>query len=758
MLNIRNLPISEPITLYADLEKAIEYGENITTAKVKESYEHRLGEGYLLGGLEVSNLNDAGLGEETLARLGNALDTENISYALFPNDQRKGQLPLILDTKTRSYIETHLRELMTNSQEDGKPIIKWFLYVLPMNIDPDNNERSGSIKLTDDNDQIIETTYDQITNYFNAYGFVEENDDDDIFIEEEEEESTTEEMPEELTDEEKRMSKSMVLPDQNENSSYYDDIFFEEDESEEEDSEEDENIPNEDEKDEILKNTNPEDNEEDIEEFEGTKEDLLNFEEEQSNSMDNNINEENESDLTKELTTEQEQPQTNEELASLNEKVESYMNIPEELANTLKSLEIPKFNDFPKDGIHETTRNTIQKEIDDANTHIKGIEEEIKRDAISVYQKYMTDAFESIKKELNIETGNDIVINYYNKVRDKQSEFDRLLDEEVENRRQELREHFYGDKLEDYKQELLANARKWHEDEHFEEDVEQPLNEYREERLAHYNEKKSGEREEFDYWLESMEEVSAGKDQSDAIIRTKEYITNAINASQTNVNQLQQRMDEIYHELTLIEYQQRSEEEIRKAVGTNLHDDAKAKIHQKEVEELLSKNSALQKEQLIYKQKVEDREKEAEKNHQEDIQQMRKNHEKALKDNKKEIENLREEKYKLSNEYEKQKNINQTKKKKGLIKFGGSGFIIAALLFGGGGALLSNHDHQKQVDEKSEKIEQQDKNIKSQEKKLEEQEKEYKASEEQKQQELDKAKEEADKAKKEAEDAKKKKK
>src|SRR5699024_7405230 len=613
LLNIRNLPISEPITLYADLEKAIEYGENITTAKVKESYEHRLGEGYLLGGLEVSNLNDAGLGEETLARLGNALDTENISYALFPNDQRKGQLPLILDTKTRSYIETHLRELMTNSQEDGKPIIKWFLYVLPMNIDPDNNERSGSIKLTDDNDQIIETTYDQITNYFNAYGFVEENDDDDIFIEEEEE-STTEEMPEELTDEEKRMSKSMVLPDQNENSSYYDDIFFEEDESEEEDSEEDENIPNEDEKDEILKNTNPEDNEEDIEEFEGTKEDLLNFEEEQSNSMDNNINEENESDLTKELTTEQEQPQTNEELASLNEKVESYMNIPEELANTLKSLEIPKFNDFPKDGIHETTRNTIQKEIDDANTHIKGIEEEIKRDAISVYQKYMTDAlesikkelnietgndivinyynkvrdkesefdhlqeeevekrrqelrehvygreeeikryaiivyqkfmrnaFESIKKELNIETGNDIVINYYNKVRDKQSEFDHLLDEEVENRRQELREHFYGDKLEDYKQELLANARKWHEDEHFKEDVEQPLNEYREERLAHYNEKKSGEREEFDYWLESMEEVSAGKDQADAIIRTKEYITNAINASQTNVNQLQQRM------------------------------------------------------------------------------------------------------------------------------------------------------------------------------------------------------------------------
>src|SRR5699024_10514670 len=359
LLNIRNLPISEPITLYADLEKAIEYGENITTAKVKESYEHRLGEGYLLGGLEVSNLNDAGLGEETLARLGNALDTENISYALFPNDQRKGQLPLILDTKTRSYIETHLRELMTNSQEDGKPIIKWFLYVLPMNIDPDNNERSGSIKLTDDNDQIIETTYDQITNYFNAYGFVEENDDDDIFIEEEEE-STTEEMPEELTDEEKRMSKSMVLPDQNENSSYYDDIFFEEDESKEED----------------------------IEEFEGNKEDLLNFEEEQSNSMDNNINEENESDLTKELTTEQEQPQTNEELASLNEKVESYMNIPEELANTLKSLEIPKFNDFPKDGIHETTRNTIQKEIDDANTHIKGIEEEIKRDAISVYQKY----------------------------------------------------------------------------------------------------------------------------------------------------------------------------------------------------------------------------------------------------------------------------------------------------------------------------------------------------------------------------------
>src|SRR5699024_12031898 len=98
---------------------------------------------------------------------------------------------------------------------------------------------------------------------------------------------------------------------------------------------------------------------------------------------------------------------------------------------------------------------------------------------------------------------------------------------------------------------LLANARKWHEDEHFEEDVEQPLNEYREERLAHYNEKKSGEREEFDYWLESMEEVSAGKDQADAIIRTKEYITSAINASQTKVNQLQKCMNDIYQVFTL---------------------------------------------------------------------------------------------------------------------------------------------------------------------------------------------------------------
>ncbi|MFW2451820.1 hypothetical protein ACN0TX_12285 [Staphylococcus cohnii] len=755
MLNIRNLPISEPITLYADLEKAIEYGENITTAKVKESYEHRLGEGYLLGGLEVSNLNDAGLGEETLARLGNALDTENISYALFPNDQRKGQLPLILDTKTRSYIETHLRELMTNSQEDGKPIIKWFLYVLPMNIDPDNNERSGSIKLTDDNDQIIETTYDQITNYFNAYGFVEENDDDDIFIEEEEE-STTEEMPEELTDEEKRMSKSMVLPDQNENSSYYDDIFFEEDESEEEDSEEDENIPNEDEKDEILKNTNSEDNEEDIEEFEGTKEDLLNFEEEQSNSMDNNINEENESDLTKELTTEQEQPQTNEELASLNEKVESYMNIPEELANTLKSLEIPKFNDFPKDGIHETTRNTIQKEIDDANTHIKGIEEEIKRDAISVYQKYMTDAFESIKKELNIETGNDIVINYYNKVRDKQSEFDRLLDEEVENRRQELREHFYGDKLEDYKQELLANARKWHEDEHFEEDVEQPLNEYREERLAHYNEKKSGEREEFDYWLESMEEVSAGKDQADAIIRTKEYITNAINASQTNVNQLQQRMDEIYHELTLIEYQQRSEENIRKSVGQSLHTDEQAKIYQKEVEQLLTEKASTETEHKKYITEMKEKEKLEKEQHQKDIQEIEDNHKKILEDYKDQIDAINKEKQEISQSYNDEKLINNNDKKKSIFKFGIPSFLAAALLFGGGGAIISNvgdSEQEQEMKKQSNKIEEQEKSIKSKEKELEEQQK----AQEKQEDELNKAKKEAEEAKKDKKDKDKKK-
>ena len=116
--SIKKLETTEPLNLYSDLNKSIEFGEGYATS----TQEHDIyGKVYYLGGLEVYNLNTANLSEETIARFFNALESGNIYYAVFPDDQRKGRLPLVLNKKTRAFLET-LPELLNNKE------VKWFLY------------------------------------------------------------------------------------------------------------------------------------------------------------------------------------------------------------------------------------------------------------------------------------------------------------------------------------------------------------------------------------------------------------------------------------------------------------------------------------------------------------------------------------------------------------------------------------------------------------------------------------------------------
>lgn len=744
MLNIRNLPISEPITLYADLNKAIEYGEGYATTKIKPEYESELGEGYLLGGLEVTNLNDAGLNEETLARLSNALDTDNVRYALFPNDQRRGQLPLILDERTRSYITSHLEELISNN------FVKWHLYVLPNDIDPDNNEKSGSIKVTDSDDEPLVVNYEKIAMYLELYGYVNDNDEDEAFEDvPEEDEALDNDVDEEISDEEARRRKSIELPSvNNDPDNYYKELFFEDEEETEEDEDEQEDVPDEEEKASILEDESEEtdsngESEEQIDEE--SKENLLNFEDEE----DINFDEENN------VTSAVESSEKN-AVDEVNETVREYTSAPPELDELLNSVKIPRFNEFPSEGIHEVTKNTIQKEIDDANSRIEVLEEDIKREAKKVYQEYMANSFESINKELDIENGNDTVTNFYNKVKQKQEEFDNKLEQDVENRRLELREEFYGPKLEDYKQELLAKARQWHEDEHFEDEVENPLKKYREERESHYSNKKRDERSEFDLWAETMEDVAKGKDQADAIIRANEVIQQATVNAQKDIKQSQERIDDIYHELTLIEYQQRSEENIRKSVGQSLHTDEQAKIYQKEVEQLLTERASTETEHKKYITEMKEKEKLEKEQHQKDIQEIEDNHKKILEDYKDQIDAINKEKQEISQSYNDEKLINNNDKKKSIFKFGIPSFLAAALLFGGGGAIISNvgdSEQEQEMKKQSNKIEEQEKSIKSKEKELEEQQK----AQEKQEDELNKAKKEAEEAKKDKKDKDKKK-
>src|SRR5699024_3438688 len=106
------------------------------------------------------NLAEAGLEEETLGRLRSALDSDNVLYAIFPEDRRNGYLPLVLNQNTRVYLEKNIPELFTNDY------INWYLYKLPGDIDVDDNQRSGSKLVVDPDsgrkEEPIVVTYNEI--------------------------------------------------------------------------------------------------------------------------------------------------------------------------------------------------------------------------------------------------------------------------------------------------------------------------------------------------------------------------------------------------------------------------------------------------------------------------------------------------------------------------------------------------------------------------------------------------------------------
>ncbi|WP_281512791.1 hypothetical protein, partial [Mammaliicoccus vitulinus] len=95
--NLKNLEPSVPQRIYSELNESVNFGDVEATAKTE--YEEQ--SGYLLGGLLLTDILSTSLSEDTIGKLSNALSSDNVSYAVFPNDIRKGQLPLILTNQVR---------------------------------------------------------------------------------------------------------------------------------------------------------------------------------------------------------------------------------------------------------------------------------------------------------------------------------------------------------------------------------------------------------------------------------------------------------------------------------------------------------------------------------------------------------------------------------------------------------------------------------------------------------------------------------
>lgn len=746
--SVKKIEVSEPITMYSDLESAIEFGESFATSRIEDEN----GKGYLLGGLEVSNLNESNLSEETIARLSNALEAGNISYAVFPDDQRKGRLPLILDKNSRLFLETSLKELIDNS------LIKWYLYKLPGDIDPDNNETRGSSFVLDDEERPIVLNFDEIATYLDGFGFVEKQESSNIFESEDEDSKTKDN----ATDDD---SLNNGVSTENK---YYEDVFGI-DEPDDYDVNNDNYVEDSDEYEED--NDDYDDEAPDYNDMFSENEEDINVDTDESTSLTNEKDEildisddasevevENEASKTEISESEKEvqkneQTNTDTKQEEIIESATEYVVLPEEVKEIIDRIELPRFTEFPTDGVYQVTANTMQKEVHDANNKIDTIENNIKREAIKLYRSNMANSFESIARELNTETGNETVKSYYQTTINAQNDLDIEFDNDLKEKKNELLDEFYGQRFENYKAEIMAKLQVWFEDEHYDEFVNNPLEDYKNKRKEYYTDRKVDKLTQFNTWVKSLETTARGKDQQEAMLAIDSFVTSQLNSAMPHIHALQERMDEVNHSLSQTEYQERAAENLRETVGKNLETDEQAKIYKSERDEIIEQKIKLDTEFSKFKSSMEEEAKLAKEQHEKTLEDMKEAHKTEIekhKSNEEELEKqrrLEEEKaVKATNESNKEGN-------KKAAKFAGIAALASALIFGGGTALTLNgngKDLEQTIESQQKQIDETKSELKSQEKQIKDKEEQIKSKDE----DIEKAKKEAEKAKEDKKDKK----
>jgi|GEM_PF-3673247 len=765
--SIKKLEPSEPLTLYSDLDKSIEFGESYATS-VQESEQY--GKVYYLGGLEVYNLNTVNLSEETIARFYNALESGNIYYAVFPNDQRKGRLPLVLNKKTRAFIET-LPELVNN------PKLKWYLYKLPGNIDPDNNERRGSDFVTDSDENEITLKYEEIAELIDRYGMVNEQEKSNTFLSDEEVEAEeTINADEDNKKDDTKESKKSNTETTKENES-----------SESENDETEENPVNS--KAEKPSSQPRTDNEtpssesefekmmiEDGEDEDGDFENEVSYEEVFANPENNQPSDEN-NQTNSESSSQQQENNTEEikdtehmdianiqnnntkqsndssqvsERTLISNRTKQYIQLPSIVKEIINDISLPKFTKYPTNNVHDVTSNTMKKEVNDSNERIKEIENSIKREAAQIYRDAMNQSYLAITSELDTQTGNETVRELYQKYEQEKANLDQDFDQDIIDKKKQLEDIFYGDAFERYKEEINAQIEKWYNNERYDQDVTQPLDEYKRKRKEDYENRKLEKTSDYNEWLKKVEDKAIGQDQQEAIKRMNTFISNKMNESLTHIENLQRRMDQVNQSLSQIEYQERANENIRKNFGTDLEQDEQAKIYKRKLDTAIEDKAQLDAAFKKFEAETKEQKKAIDESHKKEVEKLNKDHSnliKELNDEKEKLEKDNREKEEAATLAK--KNSDDNAKKTG-FKFAGIATLATAVVIGGCSA-VTNHTKQSS---NNELIEQQQNQLKSTNKKLDEQEKQLKDKDNEIQKQKDKLKKEQDKDKKDSKDSK----
>lgn len=688
--NIKHLDPSVPQRVYSELNDSVNFGDTEATARTVVDGKT----GYLLGGLLLSDILSSSLSEDTIGRLSNALSSDNVSYAVFPNDIRKGQIPLILTDKVRNYINNNLTQLAQSNS------VKWRVFFLPDGIDPDDNELAQSEIIEGEDGQPLGLNLNDLEDYFKNNGQVNNIDDDDMF--DTEAENATPKVEDEAQPENSdEKDDNDLLEDGTPDVDKFD---FGDDQMEASQGAFD---PNE-------EASNDEETSNDKEEQTEPKKDVSNplnnieDEDEEETFFDNSTESEKSSNTQAPKPTSDNQNEKVEAIELQNEgshkeiyqessKVKPYMAIPDTLQTILNDIYIGRFNDFPEDEVYKESNKVMRKEIKNANDKIEKLTNDIKRSAKELYFNYMTKSYETITATIDIENGNPKVIEQRQKVSQDEAQIEREFKDIVRQKKEKLEENFYGEQLEAYKQEVLAKIKQDFEYNYYHIRVKEPLKEYENELSQEYDAKKTNVRGAFDAWLTNVEDTALDKDRNKAIQQVSHYIENEMRKANDIVSDIDDHLVNMNDQYLKIESINKSKESLKESMRSELLTDEEAQAYKHRLKEVADEKTKLEKNFEDLKKQHEEDKKQQQAEQAQAIENMKSDHSEVVENKQKENEKLSTELSDLKSTRDKLKEDKRKHRKK-QIGTGIGGFVISALIFGG--VAFGTHGQNKDMEEK----------------------------------------------------------
>ncbi|PNN29585.1 hypothetical protein AL503_002055 [Staphylococcus haemolyticus] len=117
----------------------------------------------------------------------------------------------------------------------------------------------------------------------------------------------------------------------------------------------------------------------------------------------------------------------------------------------------------------------------------------------------MNQSYLAITSELDNQTGNETVRELYQKYEQEKANLDQEFDQDIIDKKKQLEDIFYGEAFERYKEEINAQIEKWYNNERYDQDVTQPLDEYKRKRKEDYENRKLEKTSDYNEWLKKVE-------------------------------------------------------------------------------------------------------------------------------------------------------------------------------------------------------------------------------------------------------------